>query len=405
MNPLVFACYEAACRPPGSGGTGGSSPKGGALYKVQPILKALTNSGGTPYIVGGFVRDQLLGRSSKDLDIEVHGLPAEQVARVLRRFGKVDEVGKSFGVLKVRFGGEDLDISLPRTDSKTGTGHTGFEVSVDPHMGIEKALARRDFTINAIAMDSSGAIVDPHGGQEHLRRGLLTAVGPAFSEDPLRVLRGVQFASRFGMEMDPGTAELARGLRAEIETLPLERIWGEFEKIGSKGTDFKAPARVIEQVGLQGRFGHIVPATPNLEGLDGDARVAVALTAIGVDPRRVGATNTVTKRMDELDMLLRFSGTVEESRALARKAKLSTFGDAVRIDPFLTFDPAVRTGPIAPLISGKDLIAAGMKEGPLLGRVLQRITEAQDRGEVLTREEALRLALQPMVGSGEFVWV
>jgi hypothetical protein len=400
---IVFACHEAACRPPGSGGTGGSSPaKGskGALDRVQPILQALTKSGGTPYVVGGFVRDRILGLDSKDLDIEVHGLAADQVARVLRQFGKVDEVGKAFGVLKVKFQGEDLDVSLPRTDSKTGVGHAGFEIAVDPHMGIEAALARRDFTINAIGMDPSGKLVDPYGGEAALKAKVLSAVSPAFAEDPLRVLRGVQFAGRFGMTMDQRTAEMSRSLLSELEGVSLERVWGEFEKIGTKGQDFGAVARVIEQVGLQGRFGQIRPANPDLSGLSGEHRVAVALTALGVDPRAVGATNRVTQRMEELSTLLAFQGSEADSRSLARRVKLSTFADAARIDPALRFAPEIASGPTAPLLTGKDLLAAGMKSGPEMGAVLARITAAQDAGEVTTKEEALRLARTPVTGSG-----
>lgn len=361
------------------------------LRTVAPVVDAIRKAGGTPYVVGGFVRDKILGADSKDLDIEVHGIDADTLVRTLKQFGKVDEVGKAFGVLKVRYGGEDLDISLPRTDSKSGAGHTGFDISVDPHMGIDKALARRDFTINAIGMDpTTGKIVDPYGGEGHLKEGRLVAVSEAFSEDPLRVLRGVQFAARFGMTMDDETAALSRTLRREIEDVPVERVWGEFEKIGSKGRDLTAPARVIEQVGLQGRFGNIRPATPNLDGLKGEQRVAVALAAIGADPHKIGATNNVLKRMEEIDSALSFSGTEADSRAFARTMKLSTFRDAQRINPDLKFDPAVADGPIAPVITGGDLIQAGMSQGPDLGRTLRDLTAAQDRGEITTKEEALR---------------
>lgn len=361
--------------------------------RVAPVVERLRSAGGTPYVVGGYVRDQLLGLGSKDLDIEVHGLDADTTARTLRQLGKVDEVGKSFGVLKISHGGEDLDISLPRTDSKTGTGHTGFDVSVDPHMGIEKALARRDFTINAIAMDpTTGQIIDPYDGTTHLKERRLVAVSEAFSEDPLRVLRGVQFAGRFGMTMDDQTAALSRSLDKEVAELPLERVWGEFEKIGSKGKDFAAVATVIEQVGLQGRYGNIRPANPNLTDLEGDHRVAVALAAIGADPTKIGATNVVTRRIQEINSALAFSGTAEESRAFARTMKTSTFADAQRINPDLTFDPAVANGPTAPLISGKDLTALGMKPSPRIGEILREVTAAQDRGEITTKEEAIRRA-------------
>lgn len=364
----------------------------GALERVQPVIKAIEAAGGTPYVVGGFVRDKILGLDSKDLDIEVHGIDSDTLVKTLQRLGKVDEVGKSFGVLKISFGGEDLDVSLPRTDSKTGVGHTGFDVSVDPHMGIDKALARRDFTINAIGMDSKGNLVDPYGGAADLSSGTLKAVSEAFSEDPLRVLRGVQFAGRFGMTLDSQTAVLARSLSDEVAQMPLGRVWGEFEKIGTKGKDLAAVAKAIEDTGLQGRYGQIRPANPNLDGLSGEQRVAVALSAIGVDPAKVGATNNVTQRMRELQEAINFSGSYADSRAFARTMRLSTFADAQRINPGLQFDPSISTGPLKPLLSGKELTQAGFKPGPEMGRIIREVTAAQDRGEVTTTEQALRLA-------------
>lgn len=388
---ILAACHSKACAPPPVGKGGSDS---GPLASVAPLVSAIRKAGGQPYVVGGFVRDKLLGLDSKDIDIEVHGLSAEALAQALTPLGKVDEVGKSFGVLKITFGGEDLDISLPRTDSKTGEGHTGFDVRVDPHMGIEKALSRRDFTINAIAMDpDTGEIIDPFGGAAHMRAGKLVAVSDAFSEDPLRVIRGIQFAGRFGMTMDDRTAEMSRSLLAEIETLPVERIWGEFEKIGSKGVDFDSLAKTVVQVGLQGRFGQLTSARPDLSGLAGEHKVAVALAAIGVDPIRIGAPTTVTRRMQEIQKALAFRGDLAESRAFARTMKLSTFDDARRIDRSLSFDPRVAQGPTALLVSGKDLVAAGVKPGPEMGRILSATTAAQDRGDLTTKEEALRFAL------------
>ena len=388
---LVAACHSKACAPPPAG-VGGSDK--GPLASVAPLVSAIRKAGGQPFVVGGFVRDKLLGLDSKDIDIEVHGLSAEALASALAPLGKVDEVGKSFGVLKISVGGEDLDISLPRTDSKSGEGHTGFDVSVDPHMGIEKALSRRDFTINAIAMDpDTGEIIDPFGGAAHLQAGKLVAVSDAFSEDPLRVIRGIQFAGRFGMTMDDRTAEMSRSLLAEIETLPLERIWGEFEKIGTKGVDFDSLAKTVVQVGLQGRFGQLTPARPDLSGLVGDQRVAVALASLGVDPIRIGAPTSVTRRMTEIQNALAFRGDLAESRAFARTMKLSTFDDAQRIDRNLTFDSTVRFAATPSLVSGKDLVAVGVKPGPEMGRVLATTTAAQDRGDFLTKEEALRFAM------------
>ena len=392
-SPLVAACHSKACAPPPIG-KGGSDK--GPLASVRPLTNALVKAGGQPFVVGGFVRDKLMGLDSKDIDIEVHGLGADTVARVLSRFGKVDEVGKSFGVLKVSFGGEDLDVSLPRTDSKTGEGHTGFDVSVDPHMGIEAALARRDFTINAIAMTPDGQLVDPFGGARDIKNRRLSAVSDAFSEDPLRVMRGVQFAARFGMTMDERTAKMSRDLLPEIDKLPTERIWGEWEKIGSKGKDFTSLERTLEQVGLQGRWGEVRSRDMDLSGLSGDVRVSTVLAGLGVDPVAIGAPNAITNKISDMRRAAAFTGSDADSRAFARTLKHSSFSEAARINPSLRFDPAVAAGPTKVLVSGKDLTSAGMKPGPEMGQALKRIAEAQDAGRITTPEEALRLvALRP----------
>jgi hypothetical protein len=388
-STLVAACYSRACAPPpvGQGGSSGGS----GLSAVAPVVSAIRRAGGTPVVVGGFVRDKMLGLDSKDIDIEVHGIEAEPLIRALKSIGKVDEVGKSFGVLKVKFGGEDLDISLPRTDSKTGEGHTGFDVSVDPHMGIEKALSRRDFTINAMGMDpDTGQLIDPFGGASDMKGGVLRAVSDAFSEDPLRVMRAVQFASRFGMRLDDKTAKMSRDLLPEIDSLPKERIWGEWEKIGMKGNDFVSLHDTITRTGLQGRFGEIRPAKPDLSGLSGDRRVGVVLAAVGADPAKIGATNAVTKHVEGIRKGLAFTGSDAESRAFARTLGTATFSDVARIDPSVKFDPVVADGPTKPLVGGSLLTEIGMSPGPQMGEAIRRATAAQDRGEFTTVEDAKR---------------
>ncbi len=197
--------------------------------KILEIARALGQAGGRALVVGGFVRDHLLGRQSKDIDIEVHGLSLDAVEAVLARFGRVLSVGKAFGVF--RLDGLDVDISLPRRDSKVGAGHRGFDVSVDPHLGIAEATERRDLTINSILMDPlTGEIIDPQHGQADLEAGVLRATSPRyFAEDPLRGLRVVQFAARFEMTPDVELLDLCRPL--DISELPGERIFAEMRKL------------------------------------------------------------------------------------------------------------------------------------------------------------------------------
>jgi tRNA nucleotidyltransferase (CCA-adding enzyme) len=177
--------------------------------------------------VGGWVRDRLLGRVSKDIDLEIFGIQPDQLRALLTRFGPVNAVGESFTVYKV--GG--IDVSLPRRDSKTGEGHRGFTVEGDPAMSVEDAARRRDFTINAIAFDPlTGEYLDPFNGREDLRTRTLRAVDPqTFAEDSLRVLRAVQFAARFDCTLESGTRALCE--RIPLDDLPAERVWGELEKL------------------------------------------------------------------------------------------------------------------------------------------------------------------------------
>lgn len=375
---------------------------------VRPLVDVLEAAGAKTYLVGGSVRDRLTGYDSKDIDIEVHDLPVEDTIEMLEAQGaRVDEVGKAFGVLKVTFNGETHDFSFPRTEVKTGEGHTGFDVTVDPSLGIEQALARRDFTMNALAVDSDGNLVDPFGGVDDLRNGILRHVGPAFSEDPLRILRGVQFAGRFGFRFDPETARLAHDLLPELEAMHENRVWGEFEKLGTKGTSMHAAAQAIQDVGLDQRYGDIVfSREPNLDGLSGDHRAAVALASIGIDPQAIGAPRDVARHMADVYTALAFDGDPAASRATARELKYGTFADAERIaGPADNVDPRVLDGPLPALVSGNDVMARGIR-GPAIGDVLRAVQRAQDADTITTREEALdwldRNAATSVRRNGEF---
>jgi tRNA nucleotidyltransferase (CCA-adding enzyme) len=198
-----------------------------SLETAKRIAERVHVDGGRALIVGGWVRDRLLARPNKDVDIEVYGIPAARLRELLEEIGRVNTVGESFTVYKVG----EVDVSLPRIESKIGRGHKAFAVTGDPHLSPEEAARRRDFTINAIAWDPlTDEYIDPFEGQADLERRVLKAVDPrTFPEDSLRVLRAVQFAARFEFELDPGTRELCR--RIPLDDLPAERIWGEVEKL------------------------------------------------------------------------------------------------------------------------------------------------------------------------------
>jgi tRNA nucleotidyltransferase (CCA-adding enzyme) len=214
------------------------------------IIEAIRDAGGRALIVGGWVRDRLMGRTSKDIDIEVYGLAAHGLRAVLSTFGPVNAVGESFTVYKVG----DIDVALPRRESKVGRGHKGFEVHGDPTLSPREAARRRDFTINAIAWDPlTDEYLDPFDGRGDIGRRTLRAVDPStFGEDSLRVLRAIQFAARFEFNLDEPTADLCRTI--PLDDLPAERIWGEIEKLlleaprPSRGFDVALRLGVIDRL-------------------------------------------------------------------------------------------------------------------------------------------------------------
>lgn len=222
---------------------------------VQNVLNTISSKGYNPILVGGTVRDALLGDGKpKDFDIEVYGTDIDTLAKSLRRSGyRVDEVGKRFGVLKVTTkdaNRDDLDISVPRRDSLVGAGHRGFDIEMDPEMSVAEASARRDYTINTLGWDYRyGVMIDPHNGAEDLRHKNLRHVSEAFAEDPLRTIRGFQFAARFGMTMDPETAEFARSLYPRAKELPKEGFATEWEKFYHKAKYPSAGMKVMRDIG------------------------------------------------------------------------------------------------------------------------------------------------------------
>lgn len=192
------------------------------------LAQRVRDHGGRAYYVGGFVRDGLLGIEGKDIDIEVHGISPADLAHILDSLGERMAIGESFGIFGLK--GYGLDIAMPRKEAVRGQGHKDFDIFVDPFIGTEQAAKRRDFTINALMQDVlTGEIIDHFGGAEDLNKGILRHVSDdSFPEDPLRVLRGAQFAARFGLAVADETAALCRTM--ELRHLPKERIEGELKK-------------------------------------------------------------------------------------------------------------------------------------------------------------------------------
>jgi tRNA nucleotidyltransferase (CCA-adding enzyme) len=218
------------------------------------------------YLVGGCVRDSLLEIPVKDYDIEVFGVSYEQLTQGLSRWGRTDSVGRSFGVVKLTTHlGNSFDFTIPRRDSKVAPGHKGFEVTFDPGITPREAAARRDFTINALMYDPrSREVLDFFGGREDLEKRVLRHISEAFEEDPLRVLRGMQFVSRFNLTPAPETTALCRKIKSTYGELAGERVREEWFKWASKSTIPSAGLEFLVATGWIEHFPEIqaLAATP-----------------------------------------------------------------------------------------------------------------------------------------------
>lgn len=474
------------------------------LEPANELSMRIKAMGGQALLVGGFVRDSLTGMISKDADIEVYGIEADALEHVLQQLhpGKVDTVGKSFGVLKVFLGdGLDLDVSIPRRESKTGAGHKGFAISGDPGMSVKEAARRRDFTMNSLAADPlTGEIIDSFGGKEDIKKKILRVTDPErFQDDPLRVYRAVQFAARLGFTIEPNSFALMKEMveRGDLDELSPERVTEELKKLLLKsekpsiGFEYMRELGIIERdyPELHSLIGVEQEPEWHPEGdvwihtmmvVDAAASIARRKTqdakfddaerlqiTVGALVHDLGKPPT-TKRMEKHGVMRITSLGHEEAGAEPAKQLLGRFmfGEDVEraavaaardhLKPGMLHRawekeemddeqyanalrkwlkrslpiswrvllaasesdyrgrtlPGVQTGPYPagehaakvikergldkeaakPLIQGRDLIALGLKPGPVFSRIIDKIEHARDEGRIKTREEALELA-------------
>ncbi|NLF28748.1 MAG: tRNA nucleotidyltransferase [Clostridiales bacterium] len=234
----------------------------GDVEIARALGERIHASGGRAYFVGGYVRDRLMGAETKDVDLEVYGIPPSKLRELLAEFGSVLEKGASFGVLSLRH--TNLDVAMPRTESRTGARHTDFDVSVDPYLSTVEASRRRDFTINAMMMDAvTGEIVDHWGGKKDLEALLIRHVSDdTFQEDALRVFRAAQFAARLNARIADETIELCA--KMDVENLSRERVFEELSKALLKSD---RPSVFFETLQRTGHLGEFFPEVGALIGV------------------------------------------------------------------------------------------------------------------------------------------
>jgi len=364
----------------------------------------LANAGGKVMLVGGLVRAKLLGKPLQgDVDVEVHNLPLKEVSRIAEKHGG-KLCGKAFGIHVVG----NMEIALPRRERKTGRGHTNFEVEIDPFLGLWEATARRDFTINAVTIDvMSGEIYDPHGGKIDLAAGILRHTSSRFVEDPLRVLRAMQFSARLGFAVHPGTIELCKTL--DLTELSPERFWKEWKKLLLKGKKISFGLEFLQKSNAIRFFPELYEinlreigealnkaAGQELEVMLGILcsqmsdctkflkRMTSEKKILKVVPSLVHHVNDIPKAATKPSALRRLSLKVN-------LRQLAAVGQALGI-PGSDWLAQNAIEPVKPIVTGKDLLAIGWKPGPKLGRALKELFDAQLDGKIKTRREALEWA-------------
>ena len=226
---------------------------------LKTISKELKSKNAKAIIVGGSVRDHFLELPIKDYDVEVYGLEdLEELEALLSKHGSVNLVGKSFGVLKFTYDGEEYDFSFPRTEEKVGAGHRGFEVEVNGALAYAEASKRRDFTLNALGYAiEDETFLDPFDGLKDMEQKIIRHIDDeTFVEDPLRVYRAVQFCARFGYTLADETFALCQKMvqRGMLEELPKERVYVEWQKLLLKSPKPSIGFELMRKLGITKRY-------------------------------------------------------------------------------------------------------------------------------------------------------
>ena len=407
----------------------------GRLLKIAGDIR---EAGGRAFLVGGWVRDALLGKSCRDYDVEVYDMAQDALVPILSKYGRTNLVGKAFGVIHLAMKGLSLDFSFPRTESKVGYGHRGFVVHTDEKLSFKEAALRRDFTINAMGMELPElTLCDPYGGIDDLKSHTLRHVGPAFAEDSLRILRGVQFASRFGCTLAPDTIELCRTL--SLDDLSVERLFEEFKKWLLKPGKPSLGLKAFLDIKLDEYFPEIHPYKNSWEtlGIILDNMVPLRdtlseaqamefafaallcasqetslkfLERITNETHLLKIVPPLLKAYQELDTAI-----VNDAPALRRLAVklggLKLLGLLVKCTPREFYAGSTADGECfadklwtaaseldlieeapQPYLMGKMLMDMGMKPGKQMGEIIKQSFELQLDGEIKNAEEAIAWA-------------
>lgn len=396
--------------------------------EIKVLLNYLTTHSITPVIVGGYTRDYFLNIDSKDIDIELYNVTdIELLQSYLNKFSSVNCVGKSFGVFKLKIADYELDFTLARTESKISSGHRGFNVSLLKQLSFKEAALRRDFTINSIGYDySHKKFLDPYHGRDDLKQRVLKVVSVnTFMEDPLRVLRAMQFCARFHLKIDNELLELSKELihKDELQTLSKERIYLEFEKLFIKADKpslgfyylqnidafyFFKPLQNIQFEQMCSALDRAVLITPS------DIRFEILLSLSSLFILKSKDTKEVKRWINQLTtnkkvtkqvltLVLNYNSfkTAQSDfdyLQLATKVelyKMLLLHKSIENKNFIEIETKinelrVEKDPLKRVIEGRDLIEIGLKPSKEFSTLLEKIYEAQLHYNFTTKAEAIR---------------
>ena len=398
--------------------------------QLDPIFDKLKHHCLRIIIVGGYVRDSILGLDSKDIDIELYGIKSfELLEDILKEFGPVNSVGKSFGVCKLSFDAFDLDFSFPRIDNKTGKGYKGFDVEIDSSLDFKTASSRRDFTINAIGFDViEKKILDSFNGINDLNSRVLKAVNnKTFVEDPLRVLRAVQFCARFELSMDDKLFSLCYRLVSEdkLSELPKERIFEEIKKLLLKSQRPSIGFKLLKSLGALKHFKNLYRLsdekyTYTISNLDKTTKnltkdpktdLVLMLAVLCYEFNESEISEFVSNLSNEKELLVRVIPLVENLKTLKNEDKMNDYylyklSTKICLKEITILSLSVHgfgknmikrakelgiyTKKAEPILHGKDIIELGVKPSNKFSKILDEAYEAQMHSEFNTYEGAIK---------------
>jgi tRNA nucleotidyltransferase (CCA-adding enzyme) len=387
---------------------------------IISFLEQIKAQGGIPYVVGGAVRDAVLGDSNPtDIDVEVYGITNEELVTIAASFGgKASVVGASFGVVKLSHPTlGDIDLSLPRRDNKVSEGYQGFQVEFDLSMSPMEGASRRDFTFNSLMWNPWEGLLDFFGGNSDLKGGTLRHVGPAFAEDPLRVLRAMQFAARFGLRLDPLTSNLCFSLKGEFSSLSQERVGMEWQKLIIKGQSITMGFQALVDSGWVDLFPQSefirsdelraadrAVNIANRDNLDSNSKAVLVLAALcqgmespleflhTIDAHQWVKNNWIVNQVMVLLSNVKVKVDINPPSILRfahllGKVSIRDFNRLIEANQgdmdwvnnlaLMAKDLGVLDKAPQPLVTGKDLIGLGLKPGPQFGPLLSKTFQAQ----------------------------